>query len=440
MKNNISVLGLGKSGISAANLAVKLGNSVFASDVGKTKKLENLNKKVSVELGGCHSDKILSSNIIIKSPGLCPDLSILKKAQSKKIQILSELSFALLNSKYRKIIAVTGTNGKTTTADLISKIIKSEHKNSIVVGNIGIPLSDKALKTTKDTYITMELSSYQLEDSPNFKANISVLLNITPDHLNHHKTMRAYIKSKQNIFVNQTKNDFLVVNYDDKTCAKLAKKAKSKVIFFSKNPLKSGVFYNDVKIVIQIGKKHFQIEPRINIVGMHNIENILASVAATYVAGIHLKSIEKIISKYKGVPHRIEFVKVINGVSYYNDSKATNVDSTRVALESFDKNINLIMGGQDKGVPYTPLKQLIRKKVKAVFLIGKAQSKIKKDLHGASTFFGSKSLEQALKQAYMNSKDGDIVLFSPACASFDSFANFEERGNIFKSLVNKLGK
>ncbi|MDR1523328.1 MAG: UDP-N-acetylmuramoyl-L-alanine--D-glutamate ligase [Endomicrobium sp.] len=437
MKKNIGILGLGKSGISVANLALKLGNNVFASETAtKTKEIKKLSKKILVELGG-HSDKILNSDIIIKSPGLSPDIPILKKAKNKKIKILSELSFALLNSKYKKIIAVTGTNGKTTTTDLISKIIKSKHKDSIVVGNIGLPLSAKALTTTKNTYITMELSSYQLEDSPNFKANISVLLNISPDHLSHHKTMKAYIRGKENVFVNQNKNDFLIVNYDDKICRKLSKKAKSNVIFFSKKPLKNGIFYDDGKIVIQIGKKYFQIKPKINIVGMHNIENILASVSAAYFAGIHLKSIEKVISKYKGVPHRIEFVKNINGVSYYNDSKATNVDSTRVALESFDKNINLIMGGQDKGFPYTSLKQLIKKKVKAVFLIGEASNEIKKDLRGVSTFFDSKSLEQALKQASMNSKTGDIVLFSPACASFDSFKNFEERGNIFKCLVNK---
>jgi UDP-N-acetylmuramoylalanine--D-glutamate ligase len=439
MKKNIGVLGLGKSGISVANLAVKLGNNVFASDSAKVKEIEKLNKKVLVELGG-HSDKVFNSDIIIKSPGLYPNIPILKKARNKKIKIVSEISFALLNSKYKKIIAVTGTNGKTTTADLISKIIKSEQKNSIVVGNIGLPLSDKALKTTKDTYITMELSSYQLEDSPNFKANISVLLNITHDHINHHKTMKAYIRAKENIFINQNKNDFLIANYDDKICRQLAKKTKSKVIFFSKKPLKNGVFYDDGKIVIQIGRKYFKIKPKINIVGMHNIENILAAVAATYIAGIHLKSIEKTISKYTGVPHRIEFVRTINGVSYYNDSKATNVDSTKVALESFDKNINLIMGGQDKGFPYTPLKQLIKKKVKAVFLIGEASTKIKNDLCGTSIFFDSKILEQALKQAYMNSNTGDIVLFSPACASFDNFTNFVERGNIFKYLVNRLGK
>jgi UDP-N-acetylmuramoylalanine--D-glutamate ligase len=401
MKKGITVLGLGKSGISAANLAINLGYNVFASDTTSPNEIKKLNKRVIIEFSH-HSDKILDSDIIIKSPGLNSNIPILKKARTKKIQILSEISFALSNSKYKKIIAVTGTNGKTTTADLIFKIINSEHKNSIFVGNIGIPLSDKALKTTKDTYITMELSSYQLEDSPDFKANISVLLNITPDHLDHHKTMKAYIKAKKNIFINQTQNDFLIVNYDDKICRKLAKKTNSKIIFFSKKPIKNGVFYNDGKIVIQIVKQRYEINPKIKIVGMHNVENILASVAATYITGIHLTSIEKAVSKYKGVSHRIEFVKSINGVSYYNDSKATNIDSTRVALESFDKNINLIMGGKDKGQSYTPLKQLIKKKVKAVFLIGEASSKIRKDLGASGVFFESKSLEKALKQAYNN--------------------------------------
>jgi UDP-N-acetylmuramoylalanine--D-glutamate ligase len=439
MCKNLGVLGLGKSGIAAANLAAKLGYDVFASDSGRKRKIKikELNKKVNTEFGK-HSDKILDSDIIVKSPGIHSDIPILKKAIKKKIIVISELAFSLENSKYKKIIAITGTNGKTTTTDLTSKIIKSVYKESIVVGNIGMPLSDKALKTGKGTYITIELSSYQLEDTPDFRPNISVLLNITPDHLEHHKTMNAYIKAKQNVFINQRCGDFAILNYDDKLCRRISSKVKTNLIYFSKKALNKGIFYNNGKIVIKVGKKHFEIEPKINIGGSHNIENILAATAAAYVAGVNPKDIEKVISRYRGVEHRIEFVKTVNGTDYYNDSKSTNIDSTRVALESFDKNVLIIMGGRDKGFPYLPLRNLVKDKVKAIFLIGEASNKIRKDLNGTTNFYDCGNIKNAVKQIYKISTPCDTVLLSPACASFDQFKNFEERGNIFKQLVRKL--
>jgi UDP-N-acetylmuramoylalanine--D-glutamate ligase len=437
MRKILGVLGLGKSGVAAANLGVKLGYNVFASDSGNKRVIKKLNKKVDTEFGG-HSDKILHSDIVVKSPGIPCNISILKKAIKNKIKVLSEFAFSLGNSKYKKIIAITGTNGKTTTADLTAKIIKSVYKNSIVVGNIGMPLADKALKTDKNTYITMELSSYQLEDTSDFRPHISVLLNITSDHLEHHRTMNAYIKAKENIFINQCREDFAILNYDDKICRRISSKVNANLIFFSKKILNKGVFYNNGKIAIKFAKKHFEIEPKINIAGKHNIENILAATAAAYVAGISPKDIEKIISKYKGVEHRIEFVKTINGVDYYNDSKSTNVDSTRVALESFDKNVLIIMGGRDKGFPYVPLKKLVKDKVKAIFLIGEAADKIKKDLIETTTFYNCDNIENAVDKVYRVSTAGDTVLLSPACASFDQFKNFEERGNAFKRLVHKL--
>ncbi|GHT06478.1 UDP-N-acetylmuramoylalanine--D-glutamate ligase [Endomicrobiia bacterium] len=436
MKKNIGILGLGKSGVAAANLAVKLGYNVFASD-SKEKKIKNLNKKVIKEFGG-HSDKVLNSDVIIKSPGVHSNIPILKKARKQKIKIMSELAFSLENSKYKKIMAVSGTNGKTTVTDLISKIIKAAHKDSIVSGNIGCPLADKALKTTETTFITMELSSYQLGDTPDFRPTISVLLNITPDHLEYHKTMKAYLRAKENIFINQRDGDFTVINYDDKICRKIFEKTKAAVIFFSKTPLKKGVFYDSGSIVINVKEKHYVIKPKINIVGTHNIENILAAVAASYAAGVKPAVIEKIVSKYKGVEHRIEFVKTLNGVDYYNDSKSTNIDSTRVALESFDKNILIIMGGRDKGVPYTPLKELVKQRVKLIFLIGEASDKIKKDLNGAS-FVDCGNMENAVKQIFRTAVRADIALLSPACASFDQFENFEERGKVFKKMVLSLG-
>ncbi|MDR1941522.1 MAG: UDP-N-acetylmuramoyl-L-alanine--D-glutamate ligase [Endomicrobium sp.] len=449
----ICVLGLGKSGAAAANLAVKLGYETFASDSGKEREISKLNKKVMTEFGR-HSVKVLQYPVIIKSPGICSDIAMLKKAAEKNVKVISELAFSLRHSKYKKIIAVTGTNGKTTVTDLISKIVKAAFKDSIVCGNIGLPLSQKALQTSKNTVITMELSSYQLEDTPEFKPDISVLLNITPDHLEHHGSMAKYIKAKEKIHINQTRGGFAVINYDDKICVKSALKTKAEKIFFSKKPLKNGVYYDGGKIVINIpalcgksrsgkaagqsGSKKIVINPKINIVGMHNVENVLAATAAAYCAGVKPAVIEKIISSYKGVEHRIEYVRTLNGVQYYNDSKSTNVDSARVALESFKGGIFLIMGGLDKGAPYSPLKKLVAKRVKAVLLIGSASSKIKKELAGSCVFYDCKNIENAVKKAYLTAKKGDIVLLSPACASFDQFKNFEERGKIFKTLVAGL--
>ncbi|MDR3113736.1 MAG: UDP-N-acetylmuramoyl-L-alanine--D-glutamate ligase [Endomicrobium sp.] len=436
MPKKVSVLGLGKSGIAAANLAVKLGDEVFASDSRFDCATANksLSKKVKTEFGG-HTDKVLDADFIIKSPGIHSDIAILKKAAKNKVPVISELKFALQNSKYKKIIAISGTNGKTTTTDLTAKIIKAAHKDSIVCGNIGKPVSEISLKTTKNTIITMELSSYQLEDTPDFSPGVSVSLNITPDHIEHHKTMAGYIKAKEKIFINQKRGGFAVINFDDKILRKSAAKTKAKKIFFSKKPLKNGVCYDGGKISINVNGKKTEIKPKINIVGMHNIENILASAAAAYCAGVSPKIIEKTVSSYKGMEHRIEYVKTINGASYYNDSKSTNVDSTRVALEAFNGNIFLIMGGLDKGAPYVPLKKLIKERVKAVLLIGSSSEKIKKELDGCAAFYDCKNMKNAVIKAYKTAKSKDIVLLSPACASFDQFANFEERGKTFKDLV-----
>jgi len=437
MKGNIGVLGLGRSGVAAANLAVKLGYNVFASDIRKLK-IRNLNKKVIKEFGE-HSDKILDSDFIIKSPGIHLNIPILKKALKRKIKIMSELAFSLENSMYKKIIAVTGTNGKTTTTDLVSKIIKTACRDSIVSGNIGSPLADKALKTTKNTFITMELSSYQLGDTPYFMPDVSVLLNITPDHLEYHKTLSAYIKAKENILINQSSGDFAVINYEDEICRKLSAKTKAEVIFFSKKRLKNGVFYDSGVIFINVEEKHAAIKPKINTIGMHNIENILAATAASYAAGVDLPVIEKTVSKFRGAEHRIEFVRTLNGVDYYNDSKSTNIGSTIAALNSFDKNILIIMGGRDKGIPYTSMKELIKQRVKSVFLIGEASDKIRKDLKGSAVFIDCGSIENAVKQIFKTAVKDDIVLFSPSCASFDQFRNFEERGKTFKKAVWDLG-
>ena len=440
MKNyngiKISILGLGKSGIACANLAVLKGYKVFASDSGKEKSYEemNLNRNVEVEFKK-HSAKVLDSDIIIKSPGLSNELEILQQARKKEIPILNELDFALNFAKPKKIIAVTGTNGKTTTTTLIYEIIKKFYKNTFVAGNIGFPISEVVTKLNSKSVLVLELSSYQLEDSPFFRPNISVSMNITCDHLKHHHTMANYIKAKSNIFINQKKQDYAIYNYNDKYLRKSILKTVAKKFEFNTDSTTNCVYYKDEKIYLKKGKKVIKLNPKVNIPGRHNIDNILACVVASYIAGVKPSVIEKVISKFKGVEHRIEFVKTVNGVKYYNDSKGTNVDSTKVALEAFDKNIQLILGGQDKGSSYKSLFKLIKKKVKNIFLIGEATNIIKKELKGSTTMIECKTLDVALKKIYCISVKDDIVLFSPACASFDQFHDFEHRGKVFKELV-----
>ncbi|MDR2772216.1 MAG: UDP-N-acetylmuramoyl-L-alanine--D-glutamate ligase [Elusimicrobiota bacterium] len=454
MEKKLTVLGLGKSGVAAANLGVKLGYKVFASDSEKERAIKNLNKKVETEFG-THSDKVLDVQVIVKSPGIHRTVPIIKKALAKKIKVVSELRFALDHSEYSKLVALTGTNGKTTTTDLLFKIIKSFHKDTIVCGNIGFPLSDKSLKTSPKTIIVLETSSYQLEDTPNLKPFISVALNISKDHIDHHGSMNNYVKAKKIVFANQTSADFAVLNFDDKEIMKISKTAKASKIFFSKKPfapkpsallLKKGtknaiVFYDEAnggQIVFQTPSKTLSIKPKIKIAGWHNIENILAASAAAFCLGVAAKNIVKTISAYKGVRHRIEFIKSLNGAAYYNDSKATNIDSTRVALNAFDGNIWLIMGGQDKKIPYTSLANLIKAKVKGILLVGEAAPLIKRDLAGAAKFYDCGTVDNAAKKAFTLARKGDIVLLSPACASWDQFKNFEERGDMFRNTVESL--
>ncbi|MDD5020712.1 MAG: UDP-N-acetylmuramoyl-L-alanine--D-glutamate ligase [Endomicrobiaceae bacterium] len=433
----ISVLGLGKSGIACANLACNKGFKVFASDCGKPKThlQMKLNKKVKIEFNK-HSNKVLDCDLIIKSPGLSSDLPILTDAVRKKIPVISEIDFALSFVKPKKVIAITGTNGKTTTTTLTYKIIKYAYKNTVVAGNIGYPLSSVANKINKNTILVLELSSYQLEDFPKFKPNISVLLNITPDHIKHHKTMKNYIKAKSNIFKNQTGNDFTIFNYKDKYLKKLI--ALNNNSRFPFNLSKSGqncIYYKENKFHIQYKKKKIDFEIFVKIPGRHNIDNILASIASAYLLGIKIDDIKKMVSSFKGVEHRIEFVRNIRGVKYYNDSKSTNVDSTKVALESFDKNIHLILGGQDKGSSYKPIYKLIKAKVKTIMLIGEATPIIEKELKDSAKIYKTVTLENAIKQLQSIVKEKDIVLFSPACASFDQFENFEHRGHEFKKII-----
>jgi len=422
MKKNwkkVAVLGAAKTGISCANYFSEKGVDVLLSET-KLKndiQIKNLSKKVELEFGG-HSQKILSCDLIIPSPGVSGDIPILNSAKKRDIKILSDIEIFSLLAKYKVIIAITGTNGKTTTTSMVGEALKDAGCKNIICGNIGAPVCDFIEKSDAQTYIVMEVSSYQLEYTENFSPHIAAVLNVTPDHLRRHKTMENYADVKSKIFINQKKNDFCIFNKEDDLCLKLSQKCNSKIRFFS-------------------AKENKRIL-NLKIPGVHNVENALASIEMLSAAGLSEKTILRSLSDFKGVEHRLEFVRALGGVRYINDSKSTNVSSTEVAVKSFSQPIILILGGRDKGSSYTPLIPLIKNNVKKIIAVGEAKKKIFTQLKNATDVILFDNLKTAVKKASEFAVSGDIVMLSPACASFDQFKNYEERGKFFKKVVNNL--
>jgi len=416
--HKVAILGAAKTGISCANFFLSRGSQVLLSEIKKKEDIElKIPSDISAEFG-LHSSKVLNSDIIIPSPGIHSDIPILSEARQQKIKIISDIEVFYHLADYKMIIAITGTNGKTTTVSMVGEMLKKEGKKVIICGNIGNPVCDYINTSDKDTYVVMEVSSYQLEYTNEFKPHISAILNITPDHMERHKTMDAYADAKSKIFTNQNKEDLCIFNKEDENCLKLSKQCKSQIKFFS-------VKENKEKLVLKIP-------------GRHNIENALASLTMLKSAGIEEKKIVEVLSEFAGVEHRIEFVRELNGVKYINDSKGTNVSSTEVALKSFNQPIILIMGGRDKGSPYKPLIQFVKGKVKKIIAIGESKEKIFTELKDSVEIILLDNIAQAVKKANEIALSGDIVLFSPACASFDQFKNYEERGKYFKQIVNEL--
>ena len=421
LNKNITVFGLGKSGLAAAQKLVSLGAKVFASDQNQVAvELPG----VELELGGHTEKSIQAADLIIVSPGVRLDIPILKKAKQKGIPIISEieLAFSLLK---KPIIAVTGTNGKTTTTTLIGELLKAGGKKVVVAGNIGLPLI--AVDDTNLDYIVAEISSYQLETIDKFKPWISIILNIQPDHLERHGSMAEYIKQKARIFMNQTSDDYVIFNEDDTIVKRMVKNARARVIGFSKNHPE----------IITIAPDQIKIP------GRHNLENCLAAVQAAYLCGVAKKTAAEALKTFPGVPHRIELVKNIDNVDYYNDSKATNPDSTLVAIDTFKgRGIVLILGGKDKGVSLDNLSKKIKARVKAVILLGQASARFSSALKKAdfNSIYQTGSIKEAVSKSASLAKAGDVVLLSPACSSFDMFTNFEERGRVFKECVWRLNE
>jgi len=433
---NAGVIGAGRSGIAAARLLKRQGARVLLSDAGHVR-LKGL-AGISLEQGG-HSDRLLRMDLLVRSPGVPDHLPILQKARKRRIPIISELELASRYCHPQLTVAITGTNGKTTTTALVGKLFSSTGRHTLVGGNIGTPLAELAPRVKRSSTVILEVSSYQLENVERFHANIAAILNITPDHLEHHGTMEAYAAAKARIFENQTPSDITVLNADDPWCRRLARKCPGQIFWFSRRKrLTRGVFFHHGAIHLHWKSWKLSWPLKTRLPGPHNVENILAAVAMAVAGNVPVPKIREVLETFPGVEHRLEDVRTLKGVRYVNDSKGTNVDSTRVALEAFAEPLIVIMGGQGKGSPYAPLSGLVKKRVKHLIFIGEDTPRLRKELGSLTSSIACQTMIRAVSKARDLASPGDIVLLSPACASFDQYKNYEERGRHFKLLVRRL--
>lgn len=444
---HILVLGLGVSGICTMKYLKNKGAIVTVLDFKKEEELQEQielisNFDINLKLG-LKEISLDNVELIIKSPGIPYDIELLKKADKKNIEVITDIELAFRNSK-SEFIAITGTNGKTTITTLLGEIFKKEYKKTYVAGNIGLGILslEKELED-KDSVFIVEASSFQLYNTKQFKPKVSLITNITPDHLNWHHNMEHYIESKSKIMINQSFGDVTVLNNDNENIIKNIKELNSDIVYFSYNKkLSKGAFLSGKKLVYFYDNKEefsFPLD-KVKILGKHNIENILASIAVSKAYGIENKYIYESIENFNGVEHRIEFVDNIENIKYYNDSKGTNTDASIKAVEALEYPITLIAGGIDKGESFEIFISKIKEKVVNLVLIGETSAKIKVEAQkqGIKNIFMCKNMNEAVKTSYENSRENYSVLLSPACASWDMYSSYEERGNDFKNNVYSL--
>lgn len=445
-KEKVLIIGAGKSGAACADLLISKGFDVFISDRKTRKQLAEKIPDRAVLIGENEAaEKASYFSFAVKSPGLEDSHPLIKTLKKAKVPLKSEIETALLFSKTAGLIMITGTNGKTTTTALCAEIMKTwlkkKNAKAAACGNIGYPVSAAAKRAGKNDFLVAEVSSYQLADSSNVKPSACAILNITPDHIEHHGSMKAYIEAKVKVFASQGKDDYCVLNYEDSILRKISSRCRGKILFFSsRRAIKGeGAFYLNGKIEISLKGKSYKISPP-SLPGLHNIENAMAAALCAMACGADISSVKKVFAEFKGIEHRIEFIRELKGVKYYNDSKATNVDSTLIALKALghSKNIWLILGGRDKKAPYKPLFPLVKKYVKAVLTVGEAAAIIEKNFSGISKLIPAGDIFTAAEIIKQKAVRGDIGLLSPACASYDQFSNFEERGKKFKDYVLTL--
>lgn len=449
LKNKkVLVAGSGKSGIGAANLLKKVGAVVTIYDgnvkLNKEDILAKLDNKENVDviLGELKEDVIKQFDLMILSPGIAIDAPFVNDVRDNNVPIWGEVELAYVVGKGR-LAAITGTNGKTTTTALVGEILAAYYKDVNVVGNIGTPYTLTAFDSTEDTVTVAEISSFQLETIHTFKPDVSAVLNITPDHLNRHYTMECYTNVKMSIAMNQDENQPIILNYEDEILREYAPKLKNKIVWFSsKNKLEEGVYLDGKNIMYaENGEKRvITTTEDTTLVGIHNVENIMAAIGISVNMGVPDVVIKEAIKKFKAVAHRIEYVDTIDDVIYYNDSKGTNTDASIKAIQAMTRPTVLIAGGYDKKVTFDEWAKELEGKVKCLVLLGETSNQIADTAkkYGFENIIFTKSLEEAIDECKKNAQQGDAVLLSPACASWDMFDSYEQRGDMFKDYVKKL--
>ncbi|MBI1982635.1 MAG: UDP-N-acetylmuramoyl-L-alanine--D-glutamate ligase [Acidobacteria bacterium] len=443
----VLVVGFARSGQAVARCLSRRGALVTVSDsrppwAFEAEIRELMAHKIGLELGQHREETFLGQDLIVLSPGVFPEPPALQAARQQGIPIIPEVEAAgwFLESR---LAGITGTNGKTTTTALLGKVLAASGFETFVGGNIGVPLIAAVDQVSPDALVVAELSSFQLETIRDFRPDVAVLLNLQPNHLDRHPSFEAYVQAKAQIFRNQTEDDLAILNADDPTVMSLAPEIRSRKVFFSrKQNLPDGVFVSNGSIRYRVGNlERVLLETReVPLRGQFNIENVLAAAATACALGADFEALRRAVREFKAVEHRLEFVREVRGVEFFNDSKATSVDAAANALSAFDRGVHLILGGKDKGAPYAPLRRMLEGRVRYLYLIGAAAERIARQLAGAAEMIRAGELETALREAFRLAEPGDVVLLSPACASFDQFKDYEHRGRVFKELVEKLAQ
>lgn len=444
----VIVAGTGISGIGAVKMLAKCNANITLYDGNEKLNEEDIRakipdvKNVDIILGELEDSVIEENDLMIISPGIPIDAPFVVRTKEKNVPVWGEIELAYVNSKGR-IAAITGTNGKTTTTSLVGEIMKNAYKDVYVVGNIGTSYADVAMDTTDETVTVAEISSFQLESIEAFHPDVSAVLNVTPDHLNRHYTMENYTAVKMNIAINQTPDQVCVLNYEDDILLGESKKLNNRVVFYSsKTSLEEGICLNGDDIVMRFDSVETKVcnIHDMKLVGIHNVENVMAAVGISHFMGVDTKVISDTIKEFKAVEHRIEYVTEKNGVIYYNDSKGTNTDASIKAIEAMSRPTVLIAGGYDKGCEFDEWVEKFGEKIKCLVLIGATGQKIADTAkkYNFDRIVFAENLEEAVKVCAEKAEAGDAVLLSPACASWDMFKSYEERGNMFKEYVNQL--
>jgi UDP-N-acetylmuramoylalanine--D-glutamate ligase len=439
------VVGLARSGRAAAQALRRRGAVVTVTDSRPPATFadvipELLSAKIGLELGLHRLETFLRQDFIVVSPGVPWDLPELAAARQRKVRIVPEVEAASWFLKGR-LVGITGSNGKTTTTTLLGRMLEASGFKTWVGGNIGVPLISVADQTAGDSISVVELSSFQLEAIQDFRANVAVLLNITPNHLDRHPSFDAYVAAKARIFRNQTEKDCSILNADDPTVMSLASAIPTQKMLFSlRLDLPDGLLVSNGKILYRVRdlERVLMDVADVKLRGAFNLENVMAAAAAACALGADFEALPRVVRNFKGVQHRLEHVRRIRGVEFYNDSKATSVDATVKALSAFQHGVHLILGGKDKGTPYAPLRPLLERPVRRLLLIGAAADRMAEELAGVVDIIRAGDLETAVREAFRAAVPGDTVLLAPACSSFDQFQDFEHRGRHFKAIVERL--